>query len=236
MNRAIGYIRVSSEQQAKEGLSLEWQKAKIEVYCDFQNITLVDVVVEKEAVSGSVSLNKRVGGVKLLTAIKRTKPTHIIAYSLSRLFRNAVDGLTHIRNWDKQDIGLCLLDVGGQTINTRSAMGKMFMSMMLSFSELERNLTSERVRETHRHKKNKLEVYGSTPLGFDRQDMNLIENKKEIKTVRKMFELRKSGFSYNKIAEYLNTRNIKGKTGSSFYSCGVRHILLNDIYKQASIA
>ena len=231
---AYGYIRVSSDIQAKEGLSLDWQKQKIEEYCKFSNIDLIKVIVEEEAISGSVPLNKRPAGQELLLAIKKQKPTHIVAYSLSRLFRDAPDGLTHTKEWNKQDIALCLLDVGGTSINTKSAMGHMFLSMMLSFSELEKNLTGERVRETHKYKKNKLEVYGHSPLGYDRDDMDLLKNEEELQVVNDIFKMRNSGLSYRKIANYLNDKGIKGKQGGKFYACSISHIVNNDIY-EASI-
>tara|TARA_R110000737_G_scaffold131069_1_gene162923 strand:+ start:20 stop:730 length:711 start_codon:yes stop_codon:yes gene_type:complete len=231
MDTAIGYVRVSSEQQAEEGLSLAWQKEKIEAYCSFSNLRLIKVIVEEDAISGGVPLNKRPGGSILLNEIKSSKPNHIVAYSLSRLFRDAVDGLYHSREWDKQDIALCLLDVGGQAINTRSAMGRMFLSMMLSFSELEKNLTGERVKETHRYKKNRMEVYGSTPYGFDRDDMSLLKNEAELQVVKRIYKLRDNGLSYGKIAEYLNDEGIVGKKGGKFYPITVSKIVKNDIYE-----
>ena len=228
---AYGYIRVSSQEQAKEGLSLDWQMEKIKAYCQFSNIDLIDVIVEVDAISGSVPLHKRKGGGELLQAIKKNKPSHIVAYSLSRLFRNAADGLSHTNEWSKKDIALCLLDVGGTSINTKSAMGKMFMALMMSFSELEANLTGERVAETHRYKKNKLEVYGHPPFGYNRSDMDLLKNEEELELVSDMFKMRNDGLSYRKIANYMNDKGIKGKQGGKFYACSVSHIVKNDIYE-----
>lgn len=231
MDTAIGYVRVSSEKQAESGLSLAWQREKIEAYCSFSNLRLIKVIVEEDAISGGVPLHKRPGGSTLLNEIKSSKPNHIVAYSLSRLFRDAVDGLYHSKEWDKRDIALCLLDVGGQSINTRSAMGRMFLSMMLSFSELEKNLTGERVKETHRYKKNHMEVYGHAPLGYDRDDMSLCKNEVELQVVKRIYKLRDNGLSYGKIAKCLNDEGIVGKKGGQFFASSISHIVKNDIYE-----
>ena len=230
METAIGYVRVSSEQQAEEGLSLAWQREKIEAYCSFSNLRLIKVIVEEDAISGGVPLHKRPGGAILLNEVKSSKPNHIISYSLSRLFRDAVDGLYHSREWDKKDIALCLLDVGGQAINTRSAMGRMFLSVLLACSEMEKSLTGERVAETHRYKKNKLEVYGHAPLGYDRDDMSLCKNEDELQVVKRIYKLRDNGLSYGKIAKCLNDEGIVGKKGGKFYPITISKIVNNDIY------
>jgi len=164
---AIGYVRVSTNEQADHGVSLDAQYESLMAYALLQKLNLVEVIVE-DAISGSVPLADRPGGRRLLELVGKKKARQVIAIKLDRLFRDAADALAQTGIWDKPGITLHLIDVGGQAINTSSAMGRMFLTMMAGFAELERNLIAERTTAAMAHKKSKLQVYAPTPLGFMR--------------------------------------------------------------------
>ncbi len=151
--RVIGYIRVSTDDQAREGVSLDAQEARIRAYAEMAGLELVDVIRDA-AISGTVPLADRAGGAALLDH----DVDHVIALKLDRLFRDAADALSQTRSWDKAGIALHLIDVGGATINTSTAMGRMFLTMMAGFAELERNLISERTAMALAYKKDRREV------------------------------------------------------------------------------
>ena len=151
---AIGYIRVSTGDQADNGVSLDAQRARIEAYATAQGLELSEIV-EDAGVSGSVPLGDREGGRVLTGALRARKAQHVIALKLDRLFRDAVDALDVTRGWDRAAVGLHLIDVGGQSINTATAMGRMFLTMMAGFAELERNLIAERTTAALAYKKAK---------------------------------------------------------------------------------
>ena len=109
-------------------------------------------------VSGMIPLAQRDGGAAVIEGLMEHSATHVIALKLDRLFRDAADALNQTRQWDKDKIALHLIDVGGQSINTSSAMGRMFITMMAGFAELERNLISERTTTALQHKKSHGEV------------------------------------------------------------------------------
>ena len=133
MDNAIGYTRVSTEEQVKEGVSLDAQDERLRAYATAQNIDLVDIIRE-EGVSGTIPLANRPGGAGLLQMVgKGRKIQHVIALKLDRLFRDASDCLMQTKVWDKAGIGLHLLDMGGQSINTASAMGRMFLTMSAGY-------------------------------------------------------------------------------------------------------
>ena len=69
--------------------------------------------------------------------------TAVVAAKLDRLFRDAADCLNMSRRWDDAEVGLHLIDMG---IDTRSAMGRAFLTMAAGFAELERNLIGERTK------------------------------------------------------------------------------------------
>ena len=88
MNKAIGYIRVSTQQQAEEGVSLEAQRAKIEAWCVINDYELTNVYCDS-GISGTKSDRP-----ELLAALEHTtKDTALICYSLSRLTRSTKDML-----------------------------------------------------------------------------------------------------------------------------------------------
>ena len=90
MKQAIGYVRVSTEQQASEGVSLEAQRAKIEHWCKANDYELVNVYVDA-GISGK-SMDKRPGLLDALKSLK--KGMALVSYSLSRLARSTKDALS----------------------------------------------------------------------------------------------------------------------------------------------
>ena len=99
-NRAIGYVRVSTDAQE---ISPDAQRQRIEAYCVMARLELAQVIVEH--VSASVKLAKRPEGSKLAKLVK-DGICHIVALKLDRLFRNTVDAITTIEQWEAAGIGL----------------------------------------------------------------------------------------------------------------------------------
>lgn len=229
MDRAIGYIRVSTEQQASEGGSLLAQREKIEAYCKLQGLDLIEVI-EDQAVSGSVPLADRPGGLQIAASLKKHKAKHVVALKLDRLFRDAADALTQTRVWDDAGVGLHLIDIGGQSINTSTAMGRMFLTMMSGFAELERNLIAERTSIALQSKKARKEVYCGQMLGYADQAGKLVPVDEELRVVAEIKEMRAAGMTLRDIAADLNGRGIIGKRGGKFHGMTIKKILENNIH------
>ena len=134
MKQAIGYVRVSTEQQANEGVSLEAQKAKIAAWCAAHEYELVQVFVDA-GISGK-KMENRPELLKARAAVK--KGMALVAYSLSRLARSTKD-LIHISEEVAKKNG-DLVSLSEQ-IDTTTAAGKMMFQMLAVLSEFERNLT-----------------------------------------------------------------------------------------------
>jgi DNA invertase Pin-like site-specific DNA recombinase len=229
MQAAVGYVRVSTLEQASEGVSLDAQTARIAAYCQLAGLQLVELIRE-EGISASIPLADRPAGQRVIAALRQHKAGHVVAFKLDRLFRDAADALNQTRAWDKGGIALHLVDVGGQTINTAAAMGRMFLTMMAGFAELERNLIAERTAAALQHKKARREVYNHVPLGFDCNAGKLVENPVEQDIIHFIHKRRSEKFSMRKIAECLNELGIRGKQGGKFYASTVRCILNNDLH------
>jgi site-specific DNA recombinase len=225
MEKAIGYVRVSSEEQSREGVSLDAQEARIRAYAVMRGLDLV-ALHREEGVSAKMPLKKRPEGSRLVAEMARKQAKHVIAVKLDRLFRNTADALNQTESWDKAKLALHVIDMGGSSIDTASAMGRMFFTMAAAFAEMERNLTSERTKAALSHKKSEGEAYCRlTPLGYDRQGDALVTNVTEMETVRTIRALRDAGQSLQGIANRLNDTGAATKRGGKWHAVTVQSVL-----------
>ena len=109
--RAYGYIRVSSVEQLK-GTSLDEQKRQIEAYATLKEIELLGVIIDP-AIKGEIPIHLRPQGRLLVEAIDNGAIDTVIICKLDRAFRSASDCLVTVETWEKQNIGLHILNVGG---------------------------------------------------------------------------------------------------------------------------
>lgn len=163
--RAVAYIRVSTEEQARMGLSLDAQAERVAAYCTMAGLELV-AILREEGVSASRPLASRPRGRELLELIATGGAGHVVALKLDRVFRDACDCLNQTRSWDQQGVALHLVDLGGQTLSTGTAMGRMFLTLVAAFAELERNLISERTAAALAFKRQQGAKLGSAPMGW----------------------------------------------------------------------
>jgi len=232
MNQAVGYVRVSTEEQAREGVSLEAQEERLRVYATLTGLELQKVYAE-EGVSGSVPLAERPIGRELVATIRKQR-SDVVALRLDRLFRDASDALEQTRAWDRQGVALHLVDMGGSTLNTASAMGRLFLTMTAAFAELERNLISERTAGAMAHKRARLEVYGHAPLGYVRNGEKLEQVAEELDLVAKIRAMRADGsMSLRAIAESLNVEGVPTKQRGRWDHSTIRYVLRNPVYQEA---
>ena len=234
IQQAIAYARVSTEEQVQQGVSLAAQEDRLRAYCASASLQLVEVIRE-EGVSGSIPLFKRPAGSRL-AGFKRNGVRNVVAVKLDRLFRNAADALVQTEQWDRTGIALHLVDMGGQALNTASAMGRFFLSMTASFAELERNMISERTAMALHHKRDHREVYGGIPLGFKRVEDRLEEDAKEMVVVRRIIKERGLGRSLREIAGDLNREMVPTKSGGKWYASTVLYVVKNNLYSSIPAA
>ena len=230
--KAVIYCRVSTAGQAEQGVSLEAQEERLRAYCQMQGLDVEAVLIE-EGVSATKPLHARPMGSKLVEMVKSGTVQHVVALKLDRLFRSSVDALSVTSEWDQNGIALHLVDMGGQSINTASAMGRMMLTMMAGFAQFERDLISERTTAALQHKKAHNRVYGPVPFGKDRNGDELEANEEELSILEKIRLWRGQGLSYWKIAAKLNAYGIKGKGGGKWYAASVRYVLNNALVKEA---
>jgi DNA invertase Pin-like site-specific DNA recombinase len=230
VEKALAYVRVSTTEQAREGVSLDSQVERIRAYCQMSDLSLVTVIRE-EGVSAAKLLANRPGGQEITGAVAAKRVGHVVALKLDRLFRDAADALNQTRVWDRSGIALHLVDVGGQTLNTATAMGRMFLTMTAAFAELERNLIAERTQAALLYKKSKRLVYGAIPYGYARDGDALKVIGREFDVVRQVQKWHAREWSLRKITDALNGRKVRTKHGRRWHASTVRSILRNSIHQ-----
>lgn len=207
-------------------MSLDAQTERIRAYCLSAGLELAELVTE-DGVSGSIRLDTRPAGAKLLAG----RYDNVVALKLDRLFRDAEDALQQTRKWDRAGVALHIIDMGGQALNTASAMGRMFLTMTAAFAELERNLIAERTAAALSHKKKQHKAYSPTPFGFARDGQSLIQDTAESKVVNRLKAWEKQGLSQREMAERLNKLKVPTKRGGvRWYASTVGKILANSIH------
>lgn len=137
-----GYIRVSTDRQASEGVSLKEQERRLRGYAQSLGMKVAEIVVEA-GVSGAKSLSKRPKGSLLLGKVKAGD--HIAVAKLDRFSRSSADALTTIESLTKQGVTLHCLDIGGPV--NADGVGKLVFSILAAVAEMERSRIAERVRD-----------------------------------------------------------------------------------------
>jgi len=228
--QAIGYARVSTEEQVRHGISLDAQEERIRGYCLMAGLELTRIVSE-EGVSGAKVLANRPGGGELAAAVASGTVRHVVALKLDRLFRDAENALKQTAAWTKSGVELHLIDLGGAAFSTSSPMGRFFLTVMAACAELERNLIKERTSTALQHKKHQKRIYGPVPYGFERAGEQLEISQGEGETVTQIQKWRSQGKTLRWIAAKLNAAQIAPKRGGAkWYASTVQKILANSIH------
>lgn len=196
--RVAIYIRVSSEEQAKEGYSLDAQKKKLEEYAEFKK-WFVYKIYEDAGISGK-SIKGRKAFQDMLNDAKQEKFSAILIYKFDRAFRNVKDALNTLD--ELKEIGVDFVSIT-EDIDTTSAMGKFFFTIISGFAELERGLTGERLNLTLNRKFEQGIMIGKSPLGYSwnkRKKMMVIDEKKA-SIIRDVFQMTSEGVGYREICK-----------------------------------
>jgi len=194
--RVAGYIRVSSSDQAKEGYSLDAQKRKIEEYSEFKEWSVFKIY-EDAGISGK-SIKGRKAFQDMINDAKNGKFSAILIFKLDRAFRNVKDALNTLDELSKIKVDFISLS---ENIDTTTAMGKFFFTVINAFAQLERELTGERLNLTLNKKFQDGVMVGKSPIGYKwskTKKIMVIDNKKS-DMIKDIFEMTAKGISYREI-------------------------------------
>jgi site-specific DNA recombinase len=222
MRTALGYVRVSTDEQAQHGLGLEAQRQRVRAYCEMKGLHLA-AIFEDPGLSGGKPLGSRSAGGRLLAVARRTKPVVVVA-KLDRLFRSVSDAAQTITDFDRYGIELVAISEGFDMTNPY---GRAMAQMASVFAELERAMIRERTRAAMRVKRGRKErISGHEPYGWDfGLGGKLIENAKEQKIIIWILKLLNRGESLRGIAKRLNDRGIEPKRATRWLHSSVLRIV-----------
>jgi putative DNA-invertase from lambdoid prophage Rac len=194
--QVLGYIRVSTVEQAANGDSLDTQRQQIIGYAMMKGWQVSQFFIEA-GVSGSVPLAARPEAQRLLAIAKAGDV--IITARLDRAFRSAADALVTLEEFKRKGIGLHMIDLGGDVCG--DGISKLIFTILSAVAENERDRIRERIRDVKQHLASQ-GVYGGgkRPFGFDVVDGRLVPNIQEQAALRKMVTLRKKKKPLREIA------------------------------------
>jgi DNA invertase Pin-like site-specific DNA recombinase len=227
---AIGYVRVSTQEQAKEGVSLDAQRDKLKSYCKLNGIKLVDIVAD-EGISGSTL--DRPGLQAALHMIRRGRANTLIVAKLDRLSRSLRDVCALMSDYFTDD-RYHLLSVCGM-VNTHSAAGRMLMMNLANYNQFERELISERTREALQHMKAQGIRLGPAKYGYElsnqldeRGRRMLVPLDSEQAIIARLAAAQAHGIGFNDIARQLNAEGIPARRGGEWTGRVVSMVLQHE--------
>ena len=218
------YMRVSTEDQAREGFSLPEQRERLETFCKFKGYEIVDYY-EDAGISAKTG-NYRPEFERLKADIKAKKINTIVALKLDRITRSICD-------WEKLitflDDNNAYLDCANDEINTTTANGKMISRLLMSVSQNEIERTSERTKVGLAGAIKSGHIPHVAPLGYKHEDKRLVIDYSTKDIVVRIFDLYYNGYSYQKISNLFNEERVLGK--DNWRDSTIQTILENEIYK-----
>lgn len=225
MKTAI-YIRVSTQEQAKEGYSIPHQKEKLFKYCQAMNWQVVEIYAD-EGISGS-TIEKRPAAIKMLQDAKKRLFENILILRVDRLCRNTKDLLEIVETLKKYDVSLNAVD---QQIDYKTSIGKMTLTILGTFAEFEHSTIHERTMEGRKQKaKQGIKSLGRrVPFGYNYINGCFVANS-DAKIVKLIFEKVADGYGFNQTATFLRNNNIPTIDKLDWNRLHIKRIINNKIY------
>lgn len=218
------YIRVSTEDQAREGFSLSEQKERLEAMCKYKGYEIYNIY--EDAGISAKNIKDRPAFNRLLDDIKGKKINTIVTLKLDRLTRSVYDWENIMKFLEEND---AYIDCANDEINTTNANGKMISRLLMSVSQNEIERTSERTKMGLSGAIKNGNVPSQTPLGFKRENKKLVPDPLTKDIIVRMYELYFEGNSYQKIRNIFNKEQLLGKT--NWRDNTIKAMIENEVYK-----
>ena len=226
--RTAIYIRVSTEEQVKEGFSINAQKEKLISYSNINNWKIYDFYID-EGISGK-NISERPGISQLITDIEKDIVNNILVYKLDRLTRSVKDLISLFELFENHN---CSFNSVTEKLDTSNAVGRMFIKIIGIFAEFERENLAERVSFGYEQKTregNYTNTNGVNGYDYILGSGELVVNEIEKNIVNKIYDLYLDGLSMLKIARIFNKEKVPTKRGGLWSQSTIKSILTNPLY------
>ncbi len=218
------YIRVSTEDQAREGFSLGEQEEKLLQLCKFKELEVYKVY--KDAGISAKDMEHRPQFQEMLKDMKKGKLNYIVAYKLDRITRSVRDLEELISVLEQYN---CFLLCDRDDVNTSTANGRFFVRMLTVLSQLEIEIVSERTKFGLNGAIKSGHIPGQRPFGYkSAEDKRMVIDNSTRPYVEKIFDMYLEGKSFQQIANYFKESNIYPK--KNWKDTTIQKIIDNKIY------
>ena len=222
--KAAIYTRVSTEDQAKEGFSLDAQLEKLRSYCKARDWQIGGEYIDDGYSGRNV---KRPAYNRMMDELDKWDT--ILVIKMDRIHRNSKNFMLmmeHLKKENKEFVSMT------ESLDTSTAMGRFVMDIIQRIAQLESEQIGERVYVGMEQKaRTGSGVLGfNIPYGYDYKDGKLLKNQEETRIVKAIYSWYSEGKSLGEIAKMLNNGNIPTKKGGVWSKKTISVILKNPTY------
>lgn len=189
------YCRVSTEEQAKEGISISAQTDRCKAYCTAKGWNVQKMYVDAGFSAGST---KRPAFQDLLRSAKKGEFNTLLVYKIDRFSRNMKDLILTLEDLKTKNINFSSVT---EQIDTTTAMGEAFFQIIGVFAQLERGMVKERVEMAFTKKIDSGEALNRPPYGYMFKSRKMIPDPKTAPNVVDIFDMWANGTNYKEIAK-----------------------------------
>jgi len=218
----VGYIRVSTEEQARTGISLDAQEAKTRAYAEAKDLRLVEVVRD-EGSSGKDL--KRPGLQRLIEICTAGKVDAVVVVKLDRLSRRTRDLLRLVEDvFIKKGVELHSVN---ESLDTSTPHGRFVLTLFGALAQMEREVISDRTKDALAHKRANRQPTGHPPYGYSANGKRnrLVPVPEELAVVSEILRRWRSGMTYRAIAAKLNANGVCAKQGGRWHHTSVSKVV-----------
>lgn len=224
MKKVAIYVRVSTEDQAKEGFSLDSQLEKLRSYCKARGWEIAGEYIDDGYSGRDV---RRPAYQKMMNEMD--KWDILLVMKMDRIHRNSKNFMLmmeELRKKNKEFVSMT------ESLDTSTAMGRFVMDIIQRIAQLESEQIGERVYDGMRQKaKQGAGLLGSpAPFGYEYDGGKLVGKGEELRVARRIFEMYIDGMGMKDIADELNRQGIKTKKGGKWDRKTISRILSNPVY------
>ena len=230
---AIGYVRVSTVRQVEEGNSIQSQIDELRNYANSRGLILLSKnIVIDDGISGGIPLWDRPNAQRLLKLIDSGEYEHLIVTKLDRMFRLTSDAIMSIEEMREAGVFLHIINMGGQSLDSSSAIGQFFLTIIASVAQLERGLIAERTKEAMNYLMSKGRKFTRSIYGWNvNKNGRLKPNWNEQSRIDFMYwQIKTNGATATMVAKMANKRGWKGKLGGEWYAQSVLNVIRNKFH------
>jgi site-specific DNA recombinase len=205
----IGYARVSTQEQATDGVGLKAQCARIAAYCKAMDWLPREIITDA---GESAKTLRRPGMAKVLADVRHGVILRVVIFKLDRITRSTRDLADLIELFGGFNTSLVSVS---ESLDTETAAGRLVVNMLGVVAQWEREAIGERTAEALAHKRCNGLVYGRTPFGFRRVGDRLVLDEVQQRALKRARAMRSAGDSLRRIAAELEAMQVAPNNGAA---------------------